>query len=120
MQILGIIFLIFIIFTSINSCDPKNEEEEKKKIIKKAEDRQKGLHCLSAWDGSSDKLVEYVKKRMRDSDSFKHRETRIGPNINDTHFIHMSYSGKNGFGGVSVEGISGKLSSNCDLIQINK
>ena len=112
--VIGILLVIGIFI-------PDDEKNTKLKTTdkSKSDDRQKGFHCLSSWDSSSRVLVDHVKKNMRDPDSFKHRETRIGPNINNTHFIHMMYSGKNVFGGVTVEGISGKLSSDCKLIEVN-
>jgi predicted nucleic acid-binding Zn ribbon protein len=117
---LKIFFIVISILLIIGIFIPDDEKNTKLKTTdkSKSEDRQKGFHCLSSWDSSSRVLVDYVKKNMRDPDSFKHRETRIGPNINNTHFIHMMYSGKNGFGGVTVEGISGKLSSDCKLIEV--
>jgi hypothetical protein len=116
-----IFFIILVILYIIGFLVPdnKNKSTSKTENKKEIEEKQKGLHCLRGWDGSSRELVDYVKKNMRDPDSFKHRETRIGPNINNTHFIHMMYSGKNGFGGVTVEGVSGKLSSDCKLIEVN-
>ena len=118
---LKIFFIVIGVLLVIGIFIPDDEKNTKLKNAdkSKSEDRQKGFHCLSSWDSSSRVLVDHVKKNMRDPDSFKHRETRIGPNINNTHFIHMMYSGKNGFGGVTVEGISGKLSSDCKLIEVN-
>jgi len=118
---LKIFFIVISVLLVIGIFIPDDEKNTKLKTTNKSksDDRQKGFHCLSSWDSSSKVLVDYVKKNMRDPDSFKHRETRIGPNINNTHFVHMMYSGKNGFGGVTVEGISGKLSADCKLIEVN-
>jgi hypothetical protein len=118
---LKIFFIVIGVLLVIGIFIPDEQKNTKLKTTdkSKSDDRQKGFHCLSSWDSSSRALVDHVKKNMRDPDSFKHRETRIGPNINNTHFIHMMYSGKNGFGGVTVEGISGKLSSDCKLIEVN-
>jgi predicted nucleic acid-binding Zn ribbon protein len=118
---LKIFFIVMGVLLVIGIFIPDEQKNTKLKTTdkSKSDDRQKGFHCLSSWDSSSRALVDHVKKNMRDPDSFKHRETRIGPNINNTHFIHMMYSGKNGFGGVTVEGISGKLSSDCKLIEVN-
>ena len=41
-------------------------------------DKRKGLHCLEA-DGPHFEVKKYVKKQMRDSDSFDHIETRVVP-----------------------------------------
>lgn len=101
--------------------DKKKETQQQLKEIEKLQAEQnknKGFHCLSGWDGSSRVLVDEVKKNMRDPDSFKHRETRIGQIIDNKHFINMTYSGKNGFGGVSVEKVYATLSSDCKLIEI--
>jgi len=97
------------------------EEEKKLKEKEKllAEERKQfGTHCLSAWDGSYDPLVKLVKRIMKDPDSFKHRETRTTKNINDMHFVYMTYEGKNSFGGVSAEKISAKMSADCKLIEV--
>ncbi|WP_311270856.1 hypothetical protein [Sphingobium sp. WCS2017Hpa-17] len=71
---------------------------------KKDEERASGLHCLSSWDGSSRTFVEEVTARMRDPDSFKHYETRIGKiDKKGEHVIIMEYGGRNGFGGMNRE-----------------
>jgi hypothetical protein len=66
-----------------------------------AEDRRKGFHCLSKWDGSSEQLVEAVKTRLRDPDSFEHDETRILPVKDGKHGVTMQYRARNGFGGMN-------------------
>jgi len=96
----------------------KTTDKSKSEAKQKAEDRQKGFHCLSGWDGSSRVLVDEVKKNMREPDSFKHRETKIGQNLENRHAINMTYSGKNAFGGVSVEKVYATLSSDCRLIEV--
>ena len=70
---------------------------------KSAEDRLKGFHCLSAWDGSSSSLVRQVKAQLRDPDSFEHDETKITPrDVKGQHLVTMRYRAKNGFGGMNV------------------
>lgn len=68
---------------------------------KKAADKEAGLHCLSAWDGSHRELVDKVKDKLRDPGSFEHYETRVGPNRNGRHSITMEFGAKNGFGGMN-------------------
>lgn len=135
--IIGLVVLglsLIVYFTDFNSAEKKriNEEykakEEKKKEtqlkIKEVEklqaeqNKNKGFHCLSSWDGSSRALVDHVKKNMREPDSFKHRETTIGQNLDNKHAIIMTYSGKNGFGGVGVQKVYATLSSDCTLIEV--
>ena len=67
------------------------------------EEKRKGLHCTSAWDGSIRSVVRNVKYRMKDPKSFEHIETRIAPVSNGQHTAVMTYRGRNGFGGMVVE-----------------
>jgi len=88
----------------------KEKEKEKEKLIaaaKKAEEdkdnKRKGFHCLSGWDGSHAAVKDAVEKQMRDPDSFEHIETRITPvDKNGKHSLVMKYRAANGFGGMSV------------------
>ena len=68
-----------------------------------AEDKRKGFHCLSAWDGSHKAFADDVKDMMRDPDSFEVIDTRVTPVASDgTHSILMDYRSRNGFGGMNV------------------
>lgn len=81
-------------------------EQEKKaahKALEKKENKSKGFHCLSSWDGSHIGVKKYVQDNMRDPDSFEHIETRITPvNNKGTHHLIMKYRAKNGFGGMTI------------------
>lgn len=66
------------------------------------EERRRGSHCLSGWDGSNRSLVEQVKDQLREPDSFEQIETRITPEVNGKHTIMMEYRARNGFGGMNV------------------
>lgn len=93
--------------------DPK---EEAAQATKTAEDRRKGFHCLSAWDGSNRSLVDQVKARLRDPGSFEHAETRITPvGEGGKHAIIMEYRARNGFGGMNVNKAVGAVDpATCD------
>lgn len=68
-----------------------------------AADRYAGFHCLSAWDGSHPGVVEWLKKRLREPNSFEHEETRILPvDTKGKHFMTMIYRARNGFGGMNT------------------
>lgn len=84
----------------------------------KAEERRKGFHCLSAWDGSHRELVDAVKKSLRDPSSFEHDETRISPvNAQGQHLVVMTFRAKNGFGGTNVGSATGMIrQSDCSLV----
>jgi hypothetical protein len=76
--------------------------------------------CLSAWDGSHSDFKRYIKKNMRDPESFDHRETKVTPvRADGTQTVIMTYAGKNGFGGMVVEQKMGKIyNRDCKLIEI--
>ena len=66
-----------------------------------SEERRKGFHCLSDWDGHNEWLERVIKRGnyLNDPDSFKARETRIGALTNGEHYIIMRFTAKNAFGG---------------------
>lgn len=66
------------------------------------EDRRKGFHCLSKWDGSHAAFKQEILDQLRDPDSFDHVETRVTPvGGNGRHQLYMDYRAKNGFGGMN-------------------
>jgi hypothetical protein len=68
-----------------------------------SEDRRKGRHCLSKWDGSNRSTVDQIKAQLREPDSFEHIETSIYPNDNGEHGSWIQYRARNGFGGMNVD-----------------
>ena len=80
----------------------KSDQHKAADAAKAIEDKRKGFHCLSAWDGSNDSLVEQVKATLRDPASFEEIETKITPVKDGKHMIIMTYRAKNGFGGMNV------------------
>ena len=92
-----------------NSSDAATEQSAAQKV---ADDRRKGFHCLSAWDGSLRGLVDSVKKSLRNPDSFQHVETKITP-VDDKgyHMLLMEYRAQNGFGGMIVGKVAARVKS---------
>lgn len=85
-----------------------SESDEERSIrlaqeaTEKAEEKRKGFHCLSAWDGAHTKLKDDVAARMRDPDSFEHVSTKITPvSAQGTHRLVMQFRAANGFGGIN-------------------
>lgn len=79
----------------------ESPEQKAERLAQEAEDRRKGFHCLSPWDGSHDGVVKLVQAQLRDPDSFTHVETRVTPVADGRHTLTMQYRAKNGFGGVN-------------------
>lgn len=82
----------------------KKRRQEQQKVAEATEERRKGFHCLSGWDGSHRGVVTALKENLRNPDSFEHAETRLTP-VNDkgSHLLIMKYRAENGFGGMNVE-----------------
>lgn len=81
----------------------KERLEQERLEAEKAEEKRKGFHCLSPWDGSHDDFKRLVKASMREPKSFEHIETRITPVDEDgNHQLRMTYRARNGFGGMNV------------------
>lgn len=81
------------------------------------EERRKGFHCLSGWDGAHPEFKRLVKEQLRDPDSFEEVETRItSVNSSGYHNIFMTYRARNGYGGYNVEQATGVFrSSDCAI-----
>lgn len=104
---LGLSIFLAIIYGLLSMCSgpSRTPEQIKAEEAQAIEDRRKGFHCLSAWDGSNNSLVAQVKSQLRDPGSFEHDETRIGPVSEGTegkHPVTMRYRARNGFGGMNV------------------
>ena len=80
----------------------KKELEKKQALIEK---QKQGFHCLSGWDGSHLGVERWIKKNLRDPDSYQHIETRISPVKDGKHSMITQYRAKNGFGGYVVEAV---------------
>ena len=65
-----------------------------------AEEKRKGFHCLSWWDGNHDAFERLVKKRLNDPDSMQTFETRVTPVKDGKHEIIMEFGARNAFGGM--------------------
>lgn len=126
---LGAIVVAFGLLVSHCSAEQQKADIERQKqeavqaaeaAKEKAENQRKGFHCLSPIDGSEPDVVEAVKARLRDPDSFQHIETRITPvDVKGVHHLMMRYRSRNGFGGM-VEGaaIANIVSDGCGVSMV--
>ena len=101
--VLVIIIPVAIWILPSEETEQERLEREKVEAAEAAEERRKGFHCLSQWDGSHRKFKDTVEKHLNDPDSFEHVETRITPvSPNGTHMLFMKYRASNMFGGKAV------------------
>lgn len=97
-----LLVIVVILAALLGMCSGKSEEDVTADAAATAEDRRKGFHCLSGWDGSHREVVDQVKEQLRDPSSFEHDGTRITPVKNRKHTLIMNYRARNGFGGMNV------------------
>jgi len=91
-------------------------EATKKQAEEDAENKRKGFHCLSPWDGSEPDVVEAVKRTLRDPGSFEHVKTTITPvNAKGFHYLIMIYRARNGFGGMNIGRVIAHVSPGCTM-----
>jgi hypothetical protein len=96
------------------------ELEAQSAALRVQEQKTKGFHCLSGWDGSHSGLVDAVKAQLRDPDSFEHDETRVTPATGGAHTIYMKFRSRNGFGGLNVGVAQGKVSNSTCAVTVDK
>lgn len=96
-------------------------EAERAEAAAKAEERRRGWHCLSLWDGAHTGVKRTVKQALRDPGSFEHVDTRITPVDDDgTHRLIMTYRARNGFGGLNVAHAHATIQNDgCDFVMIS-
>lgn len=88
---------------------------------KAAEDKRKGFHCLSNWDGSSPSIERELKKRMHDPDSYEHVETLVTPEHNGLHEYAVTYRASNGFGALRLYKVGGEFrNEGCLVVSMNR
>jgi hypothetical protein len=114
-------YSIYSTYTSKNQSTPKPQQVAEKTVplkqsatpsIDELERKRKGFHCLSSWDGSHKGVVKWVKRNLRDPDSYKHVETRITPVKDVAHVLVMEYRARNGFGGYTSGGVIAEVDNN--------
>jgi hypothetical protein len=88
--------------TKKNAAAEEKRIADAKQSAEEAEEKRKGFHCLSGWDGSHRAIVKATKKQLKDPKSFEHIATRVTAVKDFKHMLYMDYRAKNGFGGMSV------------------
>lgn len=75
-------------------------ERERQEAAAAAEERRKGFHCLSSFDGNHNGLERLVRGRLNDPNSLETVRTLISP-VNDAnkHRVRMEFTATNAFGG---------------------
>lgn len=120
----GALFLIFVNAVMIDDKAP-NPVDKNVEILaekqKEREQRERGFHCLSSWDGANEDVIQHLKRQLKDPSSFEHIETRIAPiNERGAHALIMSYRAKNSFGAYDAGTVVASLRNwNCKIETIS-
>ena len=81
--------------------------------------RQEVKALFSGPGGSVPALVDWVRQRMSDPESFQHVETRYIDRGGEI-IVFMTYRGRNAFGGTVTEKVSARLSNSGRLSDVLK
>ena len=91
-----VVIIIVVIVVAATTCGGDSTSSQP---TQDPEDRRKGFHCLSQWDGNHDGLEALVRDQLNDPSSMDTYETRIEPvGTNNRHRIVMEFGAKNLFG----------------------
>lgn len=93
------------------------EEEEKRKSQTETQNNKFKESCLSSWDGACPNLERYVKKYLKDPNSYEHIET-VFWNKGDYALVSMQYRAKNSFGGYTIGYVKARVSWNCEVLEV--
>lgn len=109
----GLAVLFLLVVGATEGCEPAgNDPPTAAERAEEEEDRRKGFHCLSEWDGNHEGLEALVRKRLNDPDSMETIETKIAPaNKNGWHPVRMEFTAKNALGGRVRKLAIGKIST---------
>jgi len=130
-EIIAGFMAVFVFFFAVVKCsdsEPLDEEAAAAKAAKEAaaaakaaEDKRKGFHCLSVWNGAHRGVVRRVKEQLKDPKSFQHISTHVTPiNSAGEHSLSMRYRARNSFGGYVVGQASAIYSNeNCVAVVIS-
>ena len=88
-----------------------------------AEERRKGFHCLSAWDGRHPTFARLVRENLNDPGSFKHVETGVSPvhegEYGPQHRITMKFRANNQYGALMLGEARGVyLNEDCESVRV--
>ena len=118
--ILGILFLGMLVFSALDVNDGPSATKNSEPPVPKtaAELRIEEIQgAFSAWDGSHRVLERWIKRRLKDPDSYKHVETRYGDK-GDHILVVTTYRARNSFGGYTTESVTAKAAVDGTLLEI--
>lgn len=118
----GLIYLVIGAALGLGAVALSDSSESNADIAQakaeREEDKRKGFHCLSAWDGSHPDLERFVEDRLVDPDSYEHIKTLVSPVSGiGTHNISMQFRARNGFGGMTIGSASAVITQeDCKIV----
>ena len=116
-----VLFLVLLIATPDSSEKTSGLPELKENVsAEELEEKIKGFHCLSSWDGNHSGLERLVRQELNDPSSLEVLVTRIAPVEEGKHQIIMEFTAKNVFGGRVRHKAMGLVNHHtCDAVLVN-
>lgn len=116
--VLFIGWMTFSVFSSYNDYGDRAQAANSKPPKTPTELRQEKIEsAFSAWDGSHIQLERWIKKNLKDPDSYDHIETRYGDK-GDHILVSTKYRARNGFGGMTIGQAVAKAELDGTIIEI--
>lgn len=102
---------LFMLFPK--TCATSKSDTSVQIVDKTSSKSDRSPSIFSAWDGSCRPLVEYVKDKVRDPDSFEHINTEYieSREYPVSYLVTMRFKSKNSFGGYKVGYITAEVTS---------
>lgn len=73
---------------------------------------------FSAWDGSHRQLERWIKKNLKDPDSYEHIETSYIDKGGNELVVLTKYRARNGFGGMTIGQTAARANIDGSLIEV--
>ena len=98
---LGVLLLVIVIAAVAGGGNGDGGGGTAELSAEEVEEKRKGFHCLSEWDGNHDGLEALVREHLNDPGSMETHGTRIAPvDAEGDHLIIMDFGSRNAFGGM--------------------
>ena len=94
------------------------EKQDSIRLVKAATERSKKIERLfSPFDGSHNKLERYIKKYMKDPESYEHIETTY-MDKQDHVLVFTKFRGKNSIGALVINEVTATTDSDGNVIEV--
>lgn len=119
--------IVVLVVIAAVACEPSEDEsygaidgnsreatEYRSERAKTQEERRRGHHCLSAWDGNHEGFERLIRAELNDPGSMSTTRTVVGTLKDGRHEIRLFFTAKNALGSrVQAIGVGSFRNSDC-------